>query len=267
MRRIVLLIILVLLLLPANTNADKHDFNKLRFQALGISGLFAYLAEDKVEKVVVPETACTCKGKGKISLDGGGSWMKCPCLNCDCSKSAGESADVPVIEEVASVRSYLQDYYVMKFTADWCGPCKIWERDVAPEIESLLTIERINIDKNKRFKVGQIPQVWICTKGDKLYHKAYQLKGNLSKVAILEAIDKLQTELHPAKQYYVAQTTRSWNIDDISLPPKSVLLYHLKHEVKHKAVKDWPLDDLSWYELMAIHKDSHNGKLGELYDR
>lgn len=270
MRKLIIFLLIILILLPTSAKAQK-DFAKLRLPAKAISGLFAYLSdvvvEEDTEVAVIP---CNCKGKGKVSLDGGGSWIDCPATNC-LAKAKGD-----VVSDSIHTLNY-SDYYLVKFSAKWCGGCKVWDRGVRKSLKALgINTVEIDVDKNPNKGVSVLPTIWICTVKDQKAYNAYKFVSP-SHAQVVAAIAKLDKELHPTSVSdvsdvvgevngvrYVGDGGTKWSIDGDSTPSRGALLTHLRYEVKHKAVRNWPLDELTTEELKAIHDDSHNGKLGKL---
>jgi hypothetical protein len=62
------------------------------------------------------------------------------------------------------------------------------------------------------------------------------------------------------KVSYTKQSNRRWKLNGLFNPPRSTLISHLKNS--HGIL--WDLDSLSYEELLAIHDDDHNDKLGNL---
>lgn len=250
MRKVIIFILILLILLPDSAKAQK-DWGKLRLPAKAVSGLFAYLSDVVVED----------GDKGdKVSI-----------------------GDAP--SEVSERTLVLSDYYLIKFTAKWCGGCKVWDRGVRKSLKAIgVNTVEIDVDERTEFNGMTLPTVWICTRVDNKYHphlKAPYAFVMPSHNQVISAIAEIDKELHPTSVSdvadvvseargvrYVRQSTQTWNkIDGVLNPSREVYLTHLKHEVKHKAVKDWPLDELTLEELKAIHDDSHNGKLGKLLEK
>lgn len=233
-----------------------------------------------------PVAICNCnKGTGKISYDGGTSWMPCPCTDggnpCGCVNcKKGESA--PTVEQVAVEQDWGKTYYITKLTADWCGPCKVWDAKYASVFENAgIDVVSINIDRNPKIlkEVGgdSIPMFLVCTKADELYHQEqlgknrfryYGGGSGFSYESALSEIKRLDASLHPNRAsggpYYERQGKEQTSIGGSNWAEKSDIIDHLLAG-NHNKVKDWPLDKLSRYELKAIHDDYHANILGQLY--
>lgn len=68
-----------------------------------------------------------------------------------------------------------QDFYVVKWTASWCGPCKQWDRDERSDVK--VTVVNVDIDKRpdlaQKYKIRSVPQFYICGSEDLNVHKKF----------------------------------------------------------------------------------------------
>jgi hypothetical protein len=60
------------------------------------------------------------------------------------------------------------------------------------------------------------------------------------------------------KVSYVRQSNTRWSLNGLLSPSRATLISHLRNE--HGIL--WDLESLSYAELLAIHDDDHNGRLG-----
>ena len=96
MKKILIVLILILILLPSKPSLVKVDTTNEDLEAYGISGALAMLVEsapDPIPPAPEPVEECKCNN-GKVSYDGGTSLTDCPCKdsdkNCGCKKSVKE---------------------------------------------------------------------------------------------------------------------------------------------------------------------------------
>jgi thiol-disulfide isomerase/thioredoxin len=70
-----------------------------------------------------------------------------------------------------------KDYYVIKWTASWCAPCKIWDNKERKKLTNKIKVIDIDIDKypdvRDKYQISSIPQFWICQSKDKVVDKKY----------------------------------------------------------------------------------------------
>lgn len=87
-----------------------------------------------------------------------------------------------------------QDYYVVKWTASWCGPCKSWDKNERAKTEKFAKVVNIDIDKYpdlaKKYNISSVPQFWMCGTEDKMVYKKYT--GYTTSTAIKQSIEDLK---------------------------------------------------------------------------
>lgn len=259
--------------------------------SLAVASLMTMISVEGVIKPDVipkPPSDCNCKG-GKVSYDGGRSLSTCPCgVNggkCNCADCPYNKTGEIIQTSIENTVNY-DDYYILKVTAPWCGPCKIWDANVKPSFEKInLIVKDLDYDTNpsmiKDALIDKIPYFVICTKVDNIYHKMPLDKfgqgcgvyGAGSSAFSVETaknlIAELDNKLHPAKIngiYYIRQQEKQTKLNGSFWASKTEYIRHLKEDSNHKNdITNWPLENLSVYELKAIHDDDHADKLGVLY--
>lgn len=291
MKKIIFILLAVLILTwPTGIVRNLVDPNLFIFepeaQAIGALYFMVDSDESPEDDDKQPVAICNCnKNTGKVSYDGGTSWMPCPCADgggsCGCVNcTKGESA--PDAGQTAVEQDWGKTYYITKLTADWCGPCKVWDNKNKPIFEKAgIDIVPINIDMNPGIlrAVGgdRIPMFLVCTKIDELYHQEqlgkntfryYGGGSGFSYETAISEIKRLDAALHPNRAsggpYYERQGKEETTIGGTKWAEKDVIISHLR-DGSHNKVKDWPLEKLSRYELKAIHDDDHAKVLGPLY--
>jgi thiol-disulfide isomerase/thioredoxin len=301
MKNLFLLIVIILILTwPSNGGSPfgpkvNPDLFVSELESMGVGGLFVMVdGQTDSDVVPTPTTDCQCnKQTGMISYDGGTSLVKCPCAlggkPCGCinSKKIGDSPTEEPQEETQEEID-LSKYYVLKFTAPWCGACIAWENANIKDFDSVgLEVKPFNYDSNKKLAkdmgVESLPSFVICTKEDNLYHfadakrtKVYGRSGSEFTLSdALEEISKLDDHLKNKKSIqakatvkkvsYKRQQSRQWTLNGKLWATRSEYIRHLRTNANHRNdIRGWPLEKLSQSELKAIHDDDHAHKLGKL---
>lgn len=153
-----------------------------------------------------------------------------------------------------------EDYHLVMFSSPSCGPCKIFVKsDKYKRIKEVYKIVQIDMVKEPIWhtKRGNLPAIekyptfWLVeTKNPTLPPTVWV--GDVT-------LEQIQKVLEP-KPTYARQSSKRWNLDGDFSPSREKLAKHLKEE--HNI--DWDLSVLTYNELLAVHDDIHNGKLGLL---
>lgn len=82
---------------------------------------------------------------------------------------------------------------IVKFTAEWCGPCRVMKpilKEVANEYENKINIYEVDVDEEQEiasaFGIRSIPSMIFC-KGN---NKPSMMTGAVSKTKLIESINK-----------------------------------------------------------------------------
>ena len=71
------------------------------------------------------------------------------------------------------------EWRLVMFTADSCGPCRVWKRDHLAETKKLLPVELVDIDKHPETRrkrtidgkpvaaISKVPTFWLIKRGEK----------------------------------------------------------------------------------------------------
>lgn len=276
-------------LFPPKVNADDYIFGP---DSLAVASLFM-MVEGEEAPSPTPDNLVTDKCKctnGKISFDGGTSWTDCPCKtqgpvcgykDCPCGKLAPKSEPVKATpkSDPVSVESYLGEYFISKLTSPSCLPCKRWDKDYLSSFKANnIEVRSFNIDEVANLNVFEasgfetIPSFLICTKVDNIFHRQEVEPGflgfNGSTFNVDDAkrlIAELDAQLHPHRKdgvFYKRQQKEETALNGKKTASRSEYLVHLRTDKHIGQLVGWDLDQLSRYELKAIHDDSHAGKLG-----
>ena len=272
---IICLIIAFFCFLPSGTVTHNNvNLSAEEIEAYGFAGLFAYMdaqvEQPKVPDIVVKE--CKCKN-GKISYDGGGSLVDCPCKDgtCDCgcknSKSKASGEAVGDSDKEKKVRM------ILVTDPPNCGPCRDLEK-------TLLATLRNEQHKKAGWTIGNsdTDTIQVLTLSNPNDAKVIEELG-LSYFAIPAFIrygsedenlignvsyDTLLRYLHGGNKtpYYTSKTKVKWNINGDFSPSKQTIIKHLRSDKEHADVALWPLEILSKEELISLHSDIHNKDYG-----
>ena len=295
MKRILILILIFLLLDSDNSiknTVDANDFIDY-YQSMTVSTLFSYIEVDDYQTIDNDNNECACdKNTGLISYDGGASKTKCqcslggePCGCVNCDSQSTSFVEQPVVN--------LNDYYLMKFTASWCGPCKIWNDTKLSEFENAgIEVVEIDYDNNRKLvdnlNIKEVPSFFICTKADRIdipndlkypkinndYHVRHVYDANdigigaeYSFSQCIKSINKIDKIIHPNKDngiYYERQQNLITPLNGKVFAEKEEYISHFKSD-NHKKLNNIPFNKFSTYELKAMHDDDHAGKLGIIH--
>lgn len=182
---------------------------------------------------------------------------------------------VPPIIEKKTPSQVTEEYFILKWTGEFCGPCKIWDANELPKIQRAgIKVEKIYSEKRqedfRKFKIDTIPAFWICKVSDR---KPVLKFGNKNADFLLSEINKLSSarstpqvsKQNSGTPFYKRQSSGTiWSIPSGDThPSKEDSIKHLRSE-PHPKLHSWPLEKLTKEELWWIHWDDHNGKLGNL---
>lgn len=277
---IICIIIALLCFMPAskiavnNVNLSAEDF-----EAYGYAGLFAYMdsakTDDKVEKPVAKE--CKCKGTKKVSYDGGGSLVDCPCVRgeCDCGclnkKPSGEAVGDSGVESDKKKKVRM----ILVTDPPNCGPCRDVDRTLLATLRNEQhkkggwtvgssendTIQVLSLSNPEERKIiDELELDYLAIPAFIRYGSEDEnLVGNVSYETFLRYFhggDKVP--------FYTPKTKTRWNINGSFSPSKETIIKHLRSDKDHADVAQWPLEVLSQQELMSLHSDMHNKDYGKI---
>lgn len=237
--RIFIFLLIILFLLPTSSIAINlfHEEN----EAYGYAGLLAAIPLSTVEEVgefveVEPEPepeATVAEAKPKPS---------------------NIPPRPPASEVKSPVKNEQETYFILKWTGDFCLPCKEWEKTEFPKLQDkCIPVERIYAETRqsdfKKHGVKTVPSFWICRVSDRRPIK--KITGKVSASELMSYI--------PRKSMYTRKSTRMWDVDGDKNPSKEKLIAHLKQSKNHPSFRTADLSVFSREELLWMHADDHNG--------
>jgi len=176
------------------------------------------------------------------------------CCLSQFSVSVEKPTTVFTVEIEKPKQEQYSDYYVVMFTADWCGACKVYKDSGSIEklIENGVRVKLVDIDKDSSYYSGRIPKFWLCK--DKVRVTEFP-EGAVSPDRILSLIKQLD----PKKPPVSIQHTVYNGYPNNSHTNRESLIKHLFndgiHRGKHSLDK---LNNLSDIELDKLHSSDHN---------
>jgi hypothetical protein len=288
-KKIFVFILILLLLFGGSSTIKEANLFQENNEAYAVAGLLSVMPEDAFIEVDPDpvEEDCQCNKKtGKIKYDGtieetcpcANDGKPCGCINCNKGEAPAETHKALTMEEVLDL------YFVMKFTATWCGPCVQWDKNEKHKLEELnIKVESVYDTKiHKAFDVSSIPVFWICLKEGRKSYKGYKWAGYRSAEKLIEDIKRLDKSLNPDREiynttvskapsdlpngypFYVWNGKQRWSLNGNVYPSKRTLINHFRNHREHANLRDWPLEDLSEQELQWIHWDDHSKTLGKI---
>ena len=83
------------------------------------------------------------------------------------------------------------DFYVVMFTAPYCGPCKTWKQGEDPQQLKAagLRLTYVDISVDQRFYSGPIPRLWLCKNQQRVYEFP---AGGVKAAEIVKQVDSLR---------------------------------------------------------------------------
>ena len=91
---------------------------------------------------------------------------------------------------------------LVRFTADWCGPCLAWKRDHMPKVREEMPVELVDITttpETRRARViegqrveaiSRIPTFWLIKRGEKKPSKVWV--GGRTLQQVQQVVDSLE---------------------------------------------------------------------------
>lgn len=224
-----------------------------------------------------PSEECNCnKSTGKISYDGGTSFTDCPCKNsdCGCKKASDPPKAAATVEDVDYSK-----YYIIKYTAKWCGPCQVWDSREVQVIDGKKYLKKNNnvqvveIDSDKspdiirRENINRIPSFQICRVEGAVAYPQYKYT-NVSADFLLSKIRELDASLAAASSaesygrytkdeldaLVRASYTKDTPLREAIMADNSQVWSHLVNE--HGFLKE-QVEGLEMWVALALHDAIH----------
>lgn len=184
-----LLFVVIFALLLINPNTPEVQARKIDIKEA--EGFVAFIMNSEVS-TSNNVNECNCNGTKELT-HGDGHKTPCPCDNCTCEVSTTEQAE-PVKKNHS-----LDNFYLVKWTAAWCGPCQEWSAKEKAKLEAAgLAITEIDYDSNKnlakKYGVSSLPSFHICNKQNQTFYSNGFIQGYLSSESILKKIETINEQ-------------------------------------------------------------------------
>ena len=154
--------------------------------------------------------------------------------------------DAAHVEPVAE-----SDYYVVMFTASYCGPCQNYKNSGKPaELKAAgYPLTYIDTQRNSSFYSGSIPKFWLCKDKKKVHEWP---AGAVDPSTILAKIRELKGKASPnsTPEFFGRKGTSHEN--------RGTLIDHMLEDGIHKGLHTrTSLESLSDSELVELHDEEH----------
>lgn len=157
---------------------------------------------------------------------------------------------VEVHESMLDAAHVESEYYVVMFTASYCGPCRDYKDsgklDAIKKAGYKVTL--VDIQQNKSFYYGSIPKFWIAKDQQKVYEWS---PGAISPDTVIAKIRELKGQKATASDSFFGRKGTSHETRD-------TLIQHLLEDGIHKGRHTkQSLELLSDSELVELHDREH----------
>ncbi len=142
------------------------------------------------------------------------------------------------------------DYYVVMFTASYCGPCRDYKSSGKPaELKAAgYPLTYIDTQKNKEFYSGRIPKFWLCKDNQKIHEWP---DGTVEPSTILAKIRQL-------KGQKAVSTSNFFGRRGTSHESRQTPIDHFLNDGIHKGRHTREsLESLSDEDLVELHDAEH----------
>ena len=152
----------------------------------------------------------------------------------------------------------------VRFTADWCGPCKLMEREVYPDPEvqkalSTMLCYELGEDKAEKWKVLSLPAMFLVGPNGAILRIH---EGSMTIDELLEFLENPNPEVPPVPvshgSYYPSRRI-NWTLDN-RLVNGSHLLHHHKHSWRN--YNPAYIKALDFQEVNYLHSADHDEQVG-----
>jgi hypothetical protein len=166
-----------------------------------------------------------------------------------------KSPELPVKQQEQPAKTQEQKpYYVVMFTATWCGPCQNWKNNGGPQkIKAAgYNFTPIDIDANPKWKskVDRYPTFWIVDHATR--NPQYKFLGTTPAETIIAKAEQLAK---PAEQRSIYGSVGT------SHESRETLIDHLAndgvHRGRHSLAK---LQAMTDEQLDSLHNSDHGGR-------
>lgn len=157
---------------------------------------------------------------------------------------------VEVHESLLDAAHVESDYYVVMFTASYCGPCQNYKNSGKPaELKAAgYPLTYIDTQRNSSFYSGSIPKFWLCKDKEKVHEWP---AGAVDPSTILAKIRELKGQKPASSGNFFGRKGTSHE-------SRETLIAHLLsdgiHQGRHTKAS---LESLSDSELVELHDSEH----------
>ena len=183
------------------------------------------------------------------------------------------ASDTLVITErpASGPSSPQSEYYVVMYTADWCGPCQQYKSDGRLDrLKQILPVKIVNVDTEKRWhRGGRIPCFWLCRRDGSIPLHKWD-PGAVSPETIAAKIKEIErrtttdpTEVNSLPEGHYNASIYNGRTGN-SHQNRPSLIRHLYNDGIHKGLREMAaLNAMSDAELDRQHSLDHQRNLGE----
>lgn len=145
------------------------------------------------------------------------------------------------------------DFYVVMFTATWCGPCRNYkDSGKLAQLEQSIKVRQVDIDVDQTYYNGRVPRFWLCK--NKLRVHEFP-EGAVDPDKILDLLKQLKTPTEELTTYLSIYDGKPGS----SHESRETLIKHLLNDGVHKGKHSLDkLNRLNDTDLDKLHSLDHN---------
>lgn len=145
------------------------------------------------------------------------------------------------------------DFYVVMFTASWCGPCRNYkDSGKLKQLEQSVKVRQVDIDSGQTYYNGRVPRFWLCKNKVRVHEFP---EGTVEPDKILSLLKQLKTPTKELTTYLSIYNGKSGSSHENRQTLIKHLLYDGIHRGKHS---ESYLNSLNDTDLDKLHSLDHN---------